>query len=65
MYRWMRRRLFYHLRLRAALLGAPAALQRMDPETWSHQIWITVRKEFNSKTLNNKYIAVQLRAAVQ
>ncbi len=60
----MRRRLFHYLRLHAALLGAPAALQRMDAETWSHQIWISVRKESNSNTLNNKHNAIQLRAAV-
>lgn len=37
----------HYLRLCAAPLGTPAALQRVDAETWSHQIRITVGKEFN------------------
>lgn len=41
---WPLSRLFYYLRLGAPLLGPPAGLQRMDTETRSHKIRITVRK---------------------
>ena len=64
-------RLFYHLRLHAALpwplsptvaatAAATATLQRVDAETWSHQIWKAVGKEFNRNTQNNKHEATQL-----
>lgn len=38
----------YYPRIGAAALRAPAALQRVDAETWSHQIRKTEREEFQS-----------------
>lgn len=54
-----------YLRPGAALPGALGLLQRVDAETWSHQIWIPVRTGFKSNTLNNKYKELQLRAAAK